>query len=166
VVKKKKKDKHTIDIGAQTLIRDDKNLTLTRKVDGEVFRFAFYGNDRHLEKVHNSVLQNYYARNLLDMKDRENNSTRYFAGLKFEKVCERARLNPKLTARLEEYIGGSKEDFILSSLDAHSEFHLIIKEIGDSWHILWQVIHSNTPAQKKMDELRNALDRLILYYDM
>ena len=105
MVKKKKIEKHSIDIGAQKLIRDDKNKTLIREVDGEIFRFAFYGNDRHLEKVHNSVLQNYYARNLLDIKDRENNSTRYFAGLQFEKVCERANLNPKITARLEEYIG-------------------------------------------------------------
>ncbi|ANS04615.1 hypothetical protein [uncultured Mediterranean phage] len=164
--KKKKKDKHSIDIGAQTLIRDDKNSTLVRKIDGEVFRFAFYGQDRHLEKVHNSVLQNYYARDLLDIQDRELNSRRYFAGQRFEKICEKANLNQKVTARLEEYIGGSKEDFILSSLDAHSEFHIVIKEIGKFWNILWDVIVANKPAKNRMNELREALDRLILYYDM
>ena len=168
MVKRKKKNKNnrdTIDLGSQELIRNEDN-TLTRKVDGEKFRLAFYGEDRHLEKVHNSVLENYYARGVLDIKDSELNSRRYWAGHKFEKLCHKAGLEPKITARLEEFIGGSKEDFVHRNIDAHSEFHIIIKEIGKFWNILWQVIVANKPARKKMDELREALDRLILYYDM
>ena len=111
-------------------------------------------------------MDNYYARNLLDITDKERNSRRYWAGHKFEKVCHRAGLEPKITARLEEFIGGTKEDFLHRNIDAHSEFHIIIKEIGKFWNILWQVIVANKPARNKMDELREALDRLILYYDM
>ena len=165
MVKRKKKNKESISLGSQELIRNEDN-TLTRKVDGEKFRFAFYGEDRHLEKVYNSVLENYYSRGLLDIRDKEINSRRYWAGQRFEKVCHRAGLEPKITARLEEFIGGSKEDFVHLNIDAHSEFHIIIKEIGKFWNILWQVIVANKPARKKMNELREALDRLILYYDM
>ena len=164
--KKKKKDRVPIELGSQELERNEDG-TLTRKVDGEKFRFAFYGQDRHLEKVHNSVLENYYARGLLDIKDRELNSKRFWAGDRFEKLCHRSGLEPKITARLEEFIGGTKEDFVHRNIDAHSEFHIIIKEIGKFWDILWVVIVRNQPATKKrMDELREALDRLILYYDM
>ena len=163
--KKNKNNRDTIDLGGQALIRNEDN-TLTRKVDGEKCRLAFYGKDRHLEKLYNSVLDNYYARNLLDITDKERNSRRYWAGHKFEKVCHRAGLEPKITARLEEFIGGTKEDFLHRNIDAHSEFHIIIKEIGKFWNILWQVIVANKPARNKMDELREALDRLILYYDM
>jgi hypothetical protein len=163
--KKNKNNRDTIDLGSQELIRNEDN-TLTRKVDGEKFRLAFYGNERHLEKLYNSVLDNYYARNLLDITDKERNSRRYWAGCKFEKVCHRAGLEPKITARLEEFIGGSKEDFVHRNIDAHSEFHITIKEIGKFWDVLWVVIVTNKPAKKRMDELREALDRLILYYDM
>ena len=116
--------------------------------------------------IHNSVLENYYARGLLDIKDRELNSKRFWAGDRFEKLCHRSGLEPKITARLEEFIGGTKEDFVHRNIDAHSEFHIIIKDIGKLWHILWDVIVANKPAKKRMDELREALDRLILYYDM
>ena len=119
-----------------------------------------------LEKVYNSVLENYYSRGLLDIRDKEINSRRYWAGQRFEKVCHRAGLEPKITARLEEFIGGSKEEFVHRNIDAHSEFHIIIKEIGKFWDVLWLVIVSNKPAKKRMDEFREALDRLILYYDM
>ena len=80
--KKKKKDRVPIELGSQELERNEDG-TLPRKVDGEKFRFAFYGQDRHLEKVHNSVLENYSARGLLDIKDRELNSKRFWAGDKF-----------------------------------------------------------------------------------
>ena len=111
-------------------------------------------------------MENYYARGLLDIRDKEINSRRYWAGQRFEKVCHRAGLEPKITARLEEFIGGSKEEFVHRNIDAHSEFHIIIKEIGKFWDVLWLVIVSNQPAKKRMDEFREALDRLILYYDM
>ena len=102
----------------------------------------------------------------MDIKDRELNSKRFWAGDRFEKLCHRSGLEPKITARLEEFIGGTKEDFVHRNIDAHSEFHIIIKDIGKLWHILWDVIVANKPAKKRMDELREALDRLILYYDM
>ena len=60
----------------------------------------------------------------------------------------------------------AKEDFVHRNIDAHSEFHITIKEIGKFWDVLWLVIVSNKPAKKRMDEFREALDRLILYYDM
>tara|TARA_R100001530_G_scaffold42374_1_gene32278 strand:+ start:2803 stop:3342 length:540 start_codon:yes stop_codon:yes gene_type:complete len=169
--KKKKTIPNTIDLGSQELVRGDENGTLIRKVDGEKFRLVMYGNDRHLEKVCNSVLDNYYARSLLDIADRERNSRRYWAGCRFEKLCNRAGLDSKVTARLEEYIGGTKEEFIHRNIDAHSEFHSVIKELGafrhkPVWDILWKVIVTNEPARKRMDEFREALDRLILYYDM
>ena len=103
-------------------------------------------------------MDNYYARNLLDITDKERNSRRYWAGCRFEKVCHRAGLEPKITARLEEFIGGTREDFLHRNIDAHSEFHIIIKEIGKFWDILWVVIVRNKPATKnRMDELREAL---------
>ena len=164
--KKKKKDRVPIELGSQELERNEDG-TLTRKVDGEKFRFAFYGQDRHLEKVHKSVLENYFARNLLDIKDRESNSRRFWAGQKFEKICHRAGLNPRVTARLTEYIGGTREDFLHRNIDAHSEFHIIIKEIGNCWNILWDVIVVNKPAgTKKMNKLRDALDTLVDYFKM
>ena len=164
--KKKKKYYPAGDLGGQELERNEDG-TLTRKVDGEKFRLAFYGKDRHLEKEHKSVLENYFARNLLDITDKENNSRRFWAGQKFEKVCYRAGLNPKVTARLTEYIGGSREEFVHRNVDAHSEFHVVLKEIGKCWHILWDVIVANKPAgTKRMDELREALDTLISYYKM
>ena len=45
--KKKKKERVPIELGSQELERNEDG-TLTRKVDGEKFRFAFYGQDRHL----------------------------------------------------------------------------------------------------------------------
>jgi hypothetical protein len=169
--KKKNSLPNTIDLGGQELVLDDKNRTLVRKVDGEKFRLAFYGTDRHLEKLYNSILENYYYRNLLDLKDRDINSRRYWAGTRFEKICHRAGLNQKITARLEEYIGGTKDEFIHRNIDAHSEFHIVIKEIGTFktrpvWDILWKVIVANKPARERMGEFRDALDKLILYFDM
>ena len=169
--KKKNSLPNTIDLGGQELVRDDKNRTLVRKVDGEKFRLAFYGTDRHLEKLYNSILDNYYARGLLDIKDKDINNRRYWAGNRFEKICHRAGLNTKVTARMEEYIGGSKEEFVHRNIDAHSEFHIVIKEIGTFktrpvWDILWKVIVANKPARERMGEFRDALDKLILYFDM
>ena len=105
MVKKKKKDKHTIDLGGQELIRDDKSNSFIRKNDGSRFRFADYGNDRHLEKEYNSILQNYFARNLLDPFSREHNSKRYWAGQKYENMYEKAGIRQRITASLKENLG-------------------------------------------------------------
>ena len=85
VKKRKNKKKQEIsDYGAQQLIRIDKKII--RLVDKSEFRLAFSkaNGGRRIEKVHNSVLENYYHRNLLDIKDRDFNSRRFIAGSKFE----------------------------------------------------------------------------------
>mgnify|MGYP003655914667 FL=1 len=167
MVKKKKKDKHTIDLGGQELARDDKNSLLIRKVDGTKFRFAFYGTDRHLEKEHKSILDNYYARNLLDIHNREHNSKRYWAGQRYEQKFEAAGIRQKLTSSLKENLGhGTKEEYMVESLTALSDFRFIDKEIGNHSKILWFVIIQGNPAKKRMDELRSALDKLIELFDM
>ena len=167
MVKKKKKDKHTIDLGGQELIRDDKSNTFVRKIDGSRWRLADYGNDRHLEKEHKSILDNYYARNLLDIHNREHNSKRYWAGQRYEQKFESAGIRQKLTASLKENLGNStKEEFLVQNFDAKSEFRFIDKEIGNHSKILWYVIIEGNPAKKRMDELRSALDKLIELFDM
>ena len=115
--KKKKKDKHTIDLGGQELIRDDKSNTFVRKIDGSRWRLSDYGNDRHLEKEHKSILDNYYARNLLDIHNREHNSKRYWAGQRYEQKFESAGIRQKLTASLKENLGnGTTEEYMVESL--------------------------------------------------
>ena len=167
MVKKKKKDKPTIDLGGQELARDDKNSLLIRKVDGTKFRFAFYGTDRHLEKEHKSILDNYYARNLLDIYNSENNSKRYWAGQRYEQKFESAGIRQKLTSSLKEKIGNStKEEYIVESLTALSDFRFIDKELGNHSKILWHVIIEGNPAKKRMDEFRSALDACVNLFDM
>ena len=167
MVKKKKKDKHTIDLGGQELIRDDKSNTFIRKIDGSRWRLADYGNDRHLEKEHKSVLDNYYSRNLLDMYNSEHNSKRYWAGQRYEQKFESAGIRQKLTSSLKENLGhGTKEEYIVESLTALSDFRFIDKEIGNHSKILWYVIIEGNAAKKRMDELRSALDKLIELFDM
>ena len=47
------------------------------------------------------------------------------------------------------------------------EFRFINKELGKHSNIIWKVIVNNNPATKeRMDELRDALDKLILYFDI
>ena len=167
MVKKNKKNKNTIDLGAQTFIRNDKKSTLIRINDGASFRFAFYGNDRHLEKEHNSVLQNYFARNLLDPTNREHNSKRYWAGQKYENMYEKAGIRQRITASLKENLGNStKEESMVSNLHSLSEFRWVDKEVGKLSEILWLVIiHNKIATNKRMNELREALDSLIKIYD-
>jgi len=167
MVKRKKKNKHTIDLGAQALIRDDKSNTFVRKVDGERLRLVAYGQDRHLEKEHKSVLENYFARDLLDIHNKENNSKRFWAGRKYEDKFESSNIRQRITASLKENLGNStKEEFIIQNFDAQSDFRFVDKELGKLSKILWVVIIENNPAKKRMDELREALDRLIIIFDM
>ena len=49
--KKKKKEKHTIDLGGQELIRDDKSNTFVRKIDGSRWRLADYGNAKNYSQI-------------------------------------------------------------------------------------------------------------------
>jgi hypothetical protein len=167
MVKRKKKNNFTVDLGAQTLIRDDKSNTFVRKVDGERLRLVAYGQDRHLEKEHKSVLENYFARDLLDIHNKENNSKRFWAGRRYEDKFESSNIRQRITASLKENLGNStKEEFIIQNFDAQSDFRFIDKELGKLSKILWVVIIENKPARKRMDELREALDRLIILFDM
>tara|TARA_R100001440_G_scaffold52884_1_gene72587 strand:+ start:852 stop:1364 length:513 start_codon:yes stop_codon:yes gene_type:complete len=167
--KRKKKNKNTLDLGSQELIRNEDN-TLTRKVDGEVFRFAFYGEDRHLEKVYKSVLENYHARGMLCNYDRNVNDKRFWAGSKFEQICYHAGLQQKITAKLTEMVVGVREDFVIDNIDAHSYFHTVVKELGKFWNIAWWVMVLNKPARqykrKGMEELQECLDRLVVLFDL
>jgi len=82
-------------------------------------------------------------------------------------MFENAGIRQKITSSLKENLGGSsKEEFLLNNLNAKSEFRFIDKEMGKHSKILWDVIIENKPAKKRMDELREALDRLILFFDM
>ena len=167
MTKKNKKDKHTIDLGGQELIRDDKLNNFIRKVDGSRFKFADYGQDRHLEKEIKSVLENYYARNLLDPLNKENNSKRFWSGQRFERVVDRAGIQQRITSSLKENLGnGTREEYAVNNLAALDEFRFINKEVGNHSNILWTVIINNDPAKKQMNYLREALDKLILYFDI
>ena len=163
--KRKKKKIKTIDYGAQELIKSG-NI-LTRKVDGAKLRLVLSLEGNRLEHEHKSVLENYYARDLLCKENKDLNNKRYWAGEKFEKIVNSAGIQQRVTASLKENLGGSSvEHFVTSNIDAYSEFHFIIKEIGNDWNILWQVIVNNKPAAKKIDNFRNALDKLILYFNI
>lgn len=167
MTKKKKKDKNPIDLGGQELIRDDKSNTFIRKIDGSRWRLADYGNDRHLEKEFKSVLDNYYARNLLDIYNRENNSKRYWAAQRYEQKFESAGIRQKLTSSLKENLGnGTTEEYFVESLTALSDFRFIDKELGNHSKILWYVIIEGNPAKKRMDEFRNALDACVNLFDI
>jgi len=165
---KKKKNKKAMELGSQELILNE-DRTLTRKVDGAKFRFAFYGEDRHLEKVHKSVLENYHARGMLCSYDRGINDKRFFAGSKFEQICYHAGLEQRVTASLNDMVVGTKEDFILDNIDAHSYFHQVCKELGKFWNISWWVMVLNRPAnkykRKGMEDLQEALDRMVVIFD-
>ena len=165
MTKRKKKIKAPSDFGVQELVKTEDGLI--RKVDGSKLRIVFALDGRRLEHEHKSVLENYYARNLLDINNSENNSRRYWAGYKFDQISENAGIRQRVTASLKENLGqGSKEHSVVSSIDSYSEFHFIIKELGNHWHIIWQVIVENKPAKKQMDKLREALDRLVEYFKM
>jgi len=167
--KKKKKEKHTIDLGGQELIRDDKSNIFVRKIDGSRWRLADYGNDRHLEKEHKSVLENYHSRNQLCTYDRNINDKRFWAGSKYEQICYHAGLEQRITAKLNDMVVGTKEDFVLDNIDAHSYFHQVSKELGKFWHISWWVMVLNRPAnkykRKGMEDLHEALDRMVEIFD-
>ena len=165
--KKKKKNKNVLDFGAQKLIKNEKDNTLVRKVDGSIFRLADYGKDRHLEKTINSVLENYYYHGQLDTKDRDINSRRFRAGEMFERLSHRAGMNQRITTRLAEVmISGNNADFLDETIDFHSDLHLVLKELKNEWRIVWQVIVENKPAGKQMDKFREGLDILIVYFDL
>ena len=169
MVKRKKKNKiskDAIDLGAQELIRSEKDSTLVRLVDGARFRLAFYGKDRHLEKTINSLLENYYLRNLLDPKDRDINSRRFWAGGRFEKLAHRSGMNQRITTKLAEVTIGSNDDFLSDTLDARSDLHLCLKAMKSCWTIVWKVIVENKAAGKQIDKLREGLDYLIEHFDM
>ena len=103
--KRKKKNKKSIDLGSQELVRNEDH-TLTRKVDGEVFRFAFYGEDRHLEKVHKSVLENYHARGMLCNYDRNVNDKDFGQVLNLNKYVITQAYSKKLQLNLQKWLLG------------------------------------------------------------
>ena len=164
--KKNKKNKFSIDLGSQELIRNEEDNTLVRKVDGTAFRFAFYGNERHLEKTIKSLLENYYLRNLLYPQDRDINSRMFWAGEKFEKLAHRSGMNQRITTKLSEVVIGSNDDFISDTLDAKSDLHLCLKAMKNCWTIVWKVIIENKAAGKEMDKFREGLDYLVKHFDM
>ena len=164
-MKIKKNKVKQVDYGGQELIKTDQGLI--RKVDGAKLRLVLAMDGRRLEHEHKSLLENYHARDLLDIYSKDLNNKRLWAGQKFEKIIHYAGIKQRITASLKEKLGnGSNEHFVASNIDSYSEFHFIIKEIGDEWNILWEVIVNNNPAKKRMDELRNALDKLIKYFNI
>ena len=164
--KKNKKSKIPDDFGAQQLIKT-KDSKLVRQVDGEEFFIAFTREGRHLEKAIKSILENYYVHNQLDPKDRDINSRRYLAGQKFEGLAHRSGMNQRITTRLAEVmIGGGNDDFLNDTIDFHSDLHQALKFCNNEWRIVWQVIVDNKPARKKMDQFREGLDNLIIFFDL
>ena len=154
-----------MELGSQDLERNEDG-TLTRKVDGEKFRFAFYGKDRHLEKTIKSLLENYYLRNLLYPQDRNINSRMFWAGEKFEKLAHRSGMNQRITTKLSEVVIGSNDDFLSDTLDARSDLHLCLKAMKNCWTIVWKVIIENKPAGKEIDKFREGLDYLVKHFFM
>ena len=103
MTKRKKKIKAPSDFGVQELVKTEDGLI--RKVDGSKLRIVFALDGRRLEHEHKSVLENYYARNLLDISNSENNSRRYWAGYKFDQISENAGIRQRVTASLKENLG-------------------------------------------------------------
>ena len=85
-----------------------------------------------------------------------------------EKIFDKAGIQQKVTASLKENLGNTtREEFAVNNLAALDEFRFINKELGKHSNIIWKVIVNNNPATKeRMDELRDALDKLILYFDI
>jgi len=168
--KKNRKKAVISDFGVQELEKSSEYNELIRKVDKEVFYIAQTTDGRRLEKVHKSVLENYHARNMLCNYNSEINAKRFWAGNKFEKICYHAGLEQRITARLTDMVVGTKEDFILDNIDAHSYFHSIIKQLDRFWHISWWVMVLNRPAnkykRKGMEDLQEALDRMVVIFDL
>jgi hypothetical protein len=165
VKKRKNKKKQEIsDYGAQQLIRIDKKII--RLVDKAEFRLAFSkaNGGRRIEKVNNSVLENYYHRNLLDIKDRDYNSRRFIAGSKFEITGYHAGLQPTITMRYKDRSTGTMQEFQSHQLDSLNKFRKVNKYLGNLSDIAWYVIIDNKAARKRMDEFRECLDKLIEYY--
>ena len=162
--KKNKKKTELSDYGAQQLSRiDDK---IIRLVDKAEFRLAFSraNGGRRVEKVNNSVLENYYHRDLLDIKDKEYNQRRFIAGSKFEINSYHAGLQPTITMRYKDRSTGSMQEFQSHQLDALNEFRRVNKYLGHLSNVAWFVIVDNKTAGKRMYEFRECLDKLIEYY--
>lgn len=167
MVSKKKKNKiKPSDYGAQKLIRiDDK---LIRLVDKQEFRLAFskISGGRRVEKTNNSVLENYYHRNLLDIQDRERNTLRFIAGSKFEINAFHAGLQPTITMQYKDRSTGTTTEYQSHQVDAHTEFRRVNKHLNKLSDIAWIVIIDNKQADKRMNEFRESLDMLIEYYKL
>ena len=168
MAKKKLNKVKVSDFGVQELIKTEDNK-LIRKVDNEEFYVALTMEGRRLEKEHKSVLENYHARNQLCTYDRNINDKRFWAGSKYEQICYHAGLEQRITAKLNDMVVGTKEDFVLDNIDAHSYFHQVSKELGKFWHISWWVMVLNRPAnqykRKGMEDLQEALDRMVVIFD-
>ena len=167
MVKKNKKKKAKIsDYGAQTIIKIDGKLI--RVVDQQEFRLTFGSatGDRRIEKVHNSVLQNYYARDLLDITNRDRNQLRYIAGNKFEITSYHAGLQQNVTMQYKDRSQGSMEEFNTNHLDSLNKFREAYKYLGNLSKIAWHVIIDNKPAKKQMNEFRESLEVLIDFYKL
>ena len=82
-------------------------------------------------------------------------------------MYEKAGIRQRITASLKENLGNStKEESMVSSLHSLSEFRWVDKEVGKLSEILWLVIiHNKIATNKRMNELREALDSLIKIYD-
>ena len=167
MVSKKKKNKvQPSDYGAQKLIRiDDK---LIRLVDKAEFRLAFSKAScgRRIEKTHNSTLENYYHRNLLDIKDRERNTLRFIAGSKFEINAFHAGLQPTVIMSYKDRSTGTVTEYQSHQIDAHTEFRRVNKYLNSLSDIAWTVIIENKKADKKMNKFRECLDKLVEYYKL
>ena len=164
VSKKKKKKIQPSDYGAQKLIRiDDK---LIRLVDKAEFRLTFgkLNGGRRVEKTNNSVLENYYHRNLLDIRNAERNTFRYIAGSKFEINSFHAGLQPTVIMQYKDRETGTVQEYQSHQIDAHTQFRKVNKYLGKFSDIAWKVIIENKAAENKMNEFRKCLDILIDYY--
>ncbi len=167
MVKKNKKKKIVVsDYGAQKIVKIDGKLI--RIVDQAEFRLTFGSatGDRRIEKVHNSVLQNYYARDLLDITDKDRNQLRYIAGNKFEISSYHAGLQQNVTMQYKDRSQGSMEEFNTNHLDSLKKFREAYKYLGNLSKIAWQVIIDNKPAKRQMNKFRESLDMLIDFYKL
>ena len=164
--KKKKNKIQPSDYGAQKLIRiKDK---LIRLVDKEEFRLTFSkaSGGRRVEKTHNSTLENYYHRNLLDVRDRERNTLRFIAGSKFEINAFHAGLQPTVIMSYKDRSTGSVTEYQSHQIDALTEFRRVNKYLNNLSDIAWTVIIEDKKADNRIDEFRECLDKLIEYYKL
>jgi hypothetical protein len=170
VVKKKRKQRSkdkplkstkTRDLGGQTLVQEN----------GKLYRLpdmaeVVLGN-KHLQRKHNSVHENYFNRNQLCPSDAKLNATRFMVGQKIEFLAYVTGKTKSCTQSLDTLMGipHGTEQFHHIKIDSETDLMKALQFTKDNANLLWQVLVDNIPATyRKMIHYRKGLDQLIEFW--